>query len=119
MADIQKIQELDTPKVDKFAKREEKRYAGRDYDKERKEQDGENGLKLDNLFFKIACRIINVLSFLFIILVAIWFWHLISPSCWRWLTHSEVQAIERILFASTLISLAGKYFSKYNLLNKS
>ena len=57
-------------------------------------------------------------TFLLIILVIVWFWHLIAPCYLKWLNHEQVQSIERILFASTLVSFIGKYFSKYKILER-
>ena len=97
----------------KFAKKEEKSY-----EEQRADVYGQQGIKLERTFFTIASIFIWVLSILLIILILIWFFHLVSPPCWKWLTNEDVQSIERILFASTILSLAGKYFSKYKVLEK-
>lgn len=104
-----KLKSIDT----KLAELEDK-----DWGRLRQEIDGQNGLILEQVFFKIAVYLVRLLFILFGILILVWFYHLISPECIRWLKDSEVQSIERILFASTLLSLAGKYFSKYKILRK-
>lgn len=102
----------DTSYSNKLAKEEDENW-----DKQRKDIDGANGLRLEKVFFNIAIIIVSLLTFLLCILLVIWFFHLVAPECWKWLNKSDVQSIERILFASTLLSLAGKYFSKYKILN--
>ncbi|OJW78661.1 MAG: hypothetical protein BGO69_01380 [Bacteroidetes bacterium 46-16] len=82
------------------------------------EQNGKHGIELNKHLFFVARISIWILYILFIVLLIIWFFHLVTPISWHWLTHEEIQAIERILYASTLISLAGKYFSKFQLLDK-
>lgn len=96
-----------------FAKKEAKSY-----EEQRADVYGQQGIQLERTFFTIASIFIWVLSILLIILILIWFFHLVSPPCWKWLTNENVQSIERILFASTILSLAGKYFSKYKVLEK-
>lgn len=96
---------------DKLAQKESQSFA-----KQQADQIKEQGIKFHKLFFQVACLLIWFFAILFIILVLVWFIHLIVPVCYRWLDSSEIQAIERILFASTLISFAGKYFAKFKLL---
>jgi hypothetical protein len=114
VTDITKIKEPTPPQTpDKQAKQEEKNWTSL-----RGEQDGKHGVILDNNLFWIACVAIWVLFCLFLILLIIWFWHLVTPTQAHWLKQPELQAVERILFASTIVSLAGKYFSKFKLLDK-
>ncbi|AXG74040.1 hypothetical protein DVK85_07185 [Flavobacterium arcticum] len=99
---------------DNLAIKEEKNWG-----KERGELDGKHGVILEKALFRIAVFFIYLLSILFCLLLLIWFYHLVTPKCYKWLGHESVQSIERILFASTLLSLAGKYFSKYEILKRS
>lgn len=108
---IQKVPEVE---VDKSAKAEDKVWSN--YDELRARQDGEHGVHLENVFFKIACWAIYFFAILLGLSTTIWFLHLILPCSCRWLSPHEVQSLERILFASTLVSVAGKYFSKYKII---
>lgn len=89
------------------------------YSKKKADVIDEQGIQLHKVLFKIASVFIWVLSILFLTLLLIWFTHIIFPNCWKWLNESDVQTIERILFASTILSFAGKYFSKFKILDNS
>lgn len=90
------------------------------YEKLRAEQDGKHGIELSRHLFYVARVSIWAFYIFFLVLLTVWFVHLITPkNCpLHWLGDAELLAIERILYASTLVSLAGKYFSKFNLLDK-
>lgn len=88
------------------------------YDEQSARQENEHGLAFKNVLFNIAKASMYILSALFFTLLIIWFLHQILPLCWLWLDKERAHSLERILFASTLVSVAGKYFSKYNLLDK-
>lgn len=89
------------------------------YKKQRAETLNENGIRLEKHLFGLAVFLIYILYVLFVILLLVWFFHLTLPFYCHWLLPEDIQLIERILFASTLLSLAGKYFSKYGVLDKS
>ena len=98
---------------DKLAKKEAKSYS-----EQKANVIGKQGIEFHQILFNIARVLIWIFTGLFIALLLVWFLHLILPYSLRWLCNSEVQSIERILFASTIISFAGKYFAKFKLLDK-
>lgn len=107
-----------TPPPQILADKESAKETPDNYEKLRAEQDGMHSIRFAALFFHIArCGIIVLFLILFCLLL-IWIWHLITPHCWQWLDDKETAVIERILYSSAFISLAGRYFSKYNLFGK-
>ena len=102
-----------TQRILNFAKKEEKSYS-----QQRADVYGKQGIRLDRTLFRIASVFIWILAILFMLLILIWFFHLVSPECLKWLSKADIQSIERILLASTILSIAGKYFSKYKILEK-
>lgn len=81
--------------------------------------DGKRGEAYKKHIHNIVIVGMYVVGFSLVILFLIWAWHLVAPCEWRWLDQSETQGIERILFSGVIISLAGRYFSKFNILGKS
>jgi len=87
-----------------------------DYDKELREQHHKFTLKLNEILFVLGRNTIRIVWFVLMIFFIIWAYHIASPHCWHFLEHEGLQTIERILFSSALISIGGKFFGKFNLL---
>ena len=96
-----------------LAQEEEKNWG-----KEHENIIGRQRLRLEKVLFKIALITIILLALLLLILIIVWFYHLVTPECIHWLDGKRLQLVERVLFASTLLSVAGKYFSKFNILER-
>lgn len=79
--------------------------------------DGEYGIKFGQHAYIIACIMLYVGTLILIVFGIIWALHLILPIEYKWLSDAHVQGIERILFSSIIVSIAGKYFRKYKLLD--
>jgi len=103
-------QPYNTLPSDTLAKKEENKW-----DTYRGEQDGRHSMKFAALFFHIARCTIVVIAISLLYFLAVWIWHISTPEKWHWLDEKGVAVIERILYSSAIVSLAGRYFSKYNL----
>lgn len=68
---------------------------------------------------RLVCIGMYVIGAIIILMILIRAFHFLSPERWHWLTDKENQDIERIIFGTVFISVIGKYFKKYNLVEES
>jgi len=81
-----------------------------------KYKDGEHGIHFNHHIYIIASGGMYVGGALLIILGIVWCAHLVLPEHLRWLSELEVHGIERLLFSSVIISIAGRYFRKFRII---
>ncbi len=89
-----------------------------DLDRERDDQTKNHGLRLSETFFTITTLFVWIGFILFSFTIVVWSWHQLTPLNWKWLDEKEIHNLERILFASALISVGGKYLGKFKLMEK-
>ena len=63
-------------------------------------------------FEKVAICALWLISGLFAAVAAIWFWHLLLPERWHWLSPEGVSKIQNIVTGGILTSLATGHFKK-------
>jgi hypothetical protein len=79
--------------------------------------DHERGEGLKKHIYKIVCISMYIFLLFFIVMIAVWIFHITAPECWRWLSEIEVHMLERIVFGSgILLTFATKYFKKYEVI---
>lgn len=79
--------------------------------------DGERGDKFKHTIFQIVRIGLWVVGIIMLAIIIVLAWHFLTPKCWRWLSPDELHNLERILFSSVILSLAGKYFKKYGIVD--
>jgi hypothetical protein len=79
-------------------------------------RDGERGEKFRSHIHRIVLIGIYVTAFLLMIMFIIRVWHFVVPEPWKWLSVEQTHDLERIIFSGVIVSLAGSYFKRYNLL---
>ncbi len=60
-----------------------------------------------------------IIGFIICVLILVRAWHLATNSCLHWLSDSQLHTVDTVLFSSVIFSLASRYFSYYNLFQKS
>lgn len=70
-----------------------------------------NEIFRDHFEMVAICALWSV-SFLFASVGAIWFWHLLLPEKWHWLSPEGVSKIQNIVTGGILTSLATGHFKK-------
>lgn len=88
------------------------------FEAERKGQTHGQSIKLSNTIFCILRIFVWIMFLIFSSTLIVWTWHQLAPCCWKWLSDDAVHNLERILFASALISVGGKYLGKFKLMEK-
>ena len=61
-------------------------------------------------------RLIRGVVFAMLLVILVWFYHLITPTCWHWLEEDRISYIKDLMFSGAL-SAAVTFFSS-NLLKK-
>lgn len=113
--DLENIVELMPPNADSQGRKEGDEWDK--YDDELYEQQHNFKMRLNRLLFHLAKFTIAIIWSILMILTLIWFYHIATPNCWHYLDDKALQTVERILFSSALISVGGKYFGKFKLLD--
>ncbi|HEY9256535.1 hypothetical protein [Chitinophaga sp.] len=67
---------------------------------------------------RFVCIGMYAIGAIIILMILIRAFHFLSPERWHWLTDKENQDIERIIFGTVFISVVGKYFKKYNIIDE-
>lgn len=80
--------------------------------------DGERGEKFRRHVHRVVLSGIYVVAICILAMIIVRAWHFISPDCGKWLDDKECHDLERIIFSGAIVSLAGSYFKRYNLLDK-
>lgn len=79
---------------------------------------GERGEKFRRHIHFVVLTGIYVVAALLLTMIIVRAWHFTSPEKWKWLNENQCNDLERILFSGVIVSLAGSYFKRYNLLDK-
>lgn len=79
--------------------------------------DGERGDSFRKHIHCLAIVGIYIVAILIYIMICVRVYHFLVSDCYRWLTDKEVADIERIIFAAGFVSVLGKYFTKYNIID--
>lgn len=65
---------------------------------------------------RMVCWGLYIIGGIIICMIIIRAFHFLTPVSWHWLTDKENQDIERIIFGTVFLSVVGKYFKKYNII---
>lgn len=79
-------------------------------------KDGERGDKLRTHIHIVITVGIYIVGLVLLSLIVVWAIHLIIPEECRWLPLYEINNIEHLIFSSIVVTLATKYFTKYDVL---
>lgn len=80
--------------------------------------DGERGEKFRKHIYYLVLAGIYVVSICLMIMIVIRAYHFVVPEHWKWLDEKHTHDLERIIFSGVIVSLAGSYFKRYNVLEK-
>ncbi|GAB1260790.1 hypothetical protein [Aurantivibrio plasticivorans] len=97
-------------KLDKIAEKENKALQqGRDLEAERAEHDHDRNEITKSCLAWVIRVLIIVAGIALISGLFIWAWHLLMPSCWRWLNTSEIGEIQKLVTSALLGMVASEY----------
>lgn len=68
--------------------------------------------KFRDHFEKIAVIFLYLLAVLFFVVGATWFWHLLMPLSWQWLSEAQVAKLQNIVTGGILASIATGHVKK-------
>jgi hypothetical protein len=78
-------------------------------------KDGDRGDKYKTHIHNIVVTGMYVLGFALILLVLVRAWHMGAPENLKWLNPDQCHEIERVIFSSVIVTLAGRYFKRYKI----
>jgi hypothetical protein len=93
---------------DNLAEAEKRKYAL---------NDGKRGEAYRKHIHWIVIGGMYALGFVMISLMVVFALHLVLPEDRRWLNEKDCHNVERILFSGVIVSLASKYFKRYNVID--
>jgi len=82
-------------------------------------KEGVRGEDYRSHIHRLVCIGMYAIGAIIILMILIRAFHFLSPESWHWLTDKENQDIERIIFGTVFISVVGKYFKKYNIIDET
>jgi len=93
---------------DELAKKEKKKLF----------DDFDRGESYKTTIHRIVIIFMYIIAACFAVMVIIRAYDFVAPDCWRWLSERQDHDLERIVFSGIIISVATKYFKKYNIVEK-
>lgn len=84
------------PKDDRRAKQEERELYRRE--------------DFKNVLHWVSRSLVYIFFCLFLVILVVRVWHLVTPIAWRWLSELQVDGIDKIVFSGTIGGIVGGYF---------